>query len=280
MKSSATSARTLLFLPADRLQRLPKALASGAHLVVVDLEDAVAPGAKAAARAALLAQWPALDAAARTRIAVRINATGSPWHGDDLALLGELGAHGLAAAMLPKTESPAQLHDLAAAVPALPLLPLVESAEGLAALDHIARAPAVARLVFGHLDFQLDLDLQCSDDERELDAVRLAFASASRRAGLAGPVDGVTTQIDPLDRLQFDTARARRFGFAGKLCIHPNQVPTVNELLGPTPAQRAWAQRLLAAAASAGSGAFQFEGTMVDAPVLTRAQRLLDSLPD
>jgi citrate lyase subunit beta/citryl-CoA lyase len=277
MKNIAHLARTLLFVPAERLDRLSKALASGAHMVIVDLEDAVAPAAKAAARAALAVHWQSLDPAARTRMAVRINAAGTPWHADDLDLLGTLCRNGLAAAMLPKIENAGQLVAIAAAVPSLPLLPLVESAEGLAAVHAIARVAQVARLVFGHLDFQLDLGLQCEADERELDAARLALSCASRRAGLPGPVDGITPQIGHPDKLLADTQRARRFGCTGKLCIHPSQVSAVSAALGPSAAQVAWAERVLAAEAKTGAGAFQLDGAMVDAPMLARAKSFLSN---
>ncbi len=123
--------------------------------------------------------------------------------------------------MLAKTESVAQLDALAGAVGPVPLLPLVESAEGLATLDLIACAPGVVRLVFGHLDFQVDLGMQCEDDERELDPVRLVFVTTSRRAGLAGPVDGVTINLKDANQVRLDTQRSRRFGFTGKLCTPP-----------------------------------------------------------
>lgn len=268
----AAYARSFLFLPADRLERLPKALGSGAHAVVVDLEDAVAPEHKTAAREALVTQWAALGARERARLLVRPNAPGTPWHGDDLAALDALA--GLGGVMLPKAERAADLACLARALPGAALLPLVESAEGLAALETIARAPGVVRLVFGHLDFQADLGMACEADEAELAPVRLALVLASRRAGLAPPVDGVTTALQDAARLAQDCARARRFGFGAKLCIHPAQVEAVNRLLGPTDEEKAWAQRVLAAAAAHGDGAFRFEGTMVDAPVLARARRL------
>ena len=103
-------ARSLLFVPADRLGRLDKALASAAGMVVVDLEDAVAPQAK---RAALAQRWTTLDAAARQRVAVRINAATSAWHDDDLALAQTLAGSGLGALMPAKAESAAELRALA-----------------------------------------------------------------------------------------------------------------------------------------------------------------------
>ncbi|WBY03071.1 CoA ester lyase [Ramlibacter tataouinensis] len=266
------AARSFLFVPADRPERLAKALASGADAVIVDFEDAVSPERKPQARQALAERWPALDAAARARLLVRINALGTPWHADDVRLLGDLV--GLGGLMLPKAEGAADLAVLAAALPGVPVLPLVESAEGLAAADAIAGAAGVLRLAFGHLDFQADLGMEVGEDEAELAPVRLALVLASRRAGLPPPVDGVTTALQDAERLQQDCRRARRFGFGAKLCIHPSQVEAVNRWLGPTPQERDWALRVLAAAEAHAGGAFRFEGAMVDAPVLARARRL------
>ena len=275
MKNICSDARSFLFLPADRLDRLEKALASDAHMVIVDLEDAVAPDAKSDARGALQAHWMELVPSLRSRIAIRINAASTPWHDEDCNLVDALAHHNLGGVVLAKTESLAPLARLASHAINVPLLPLIESCEGLAALDLIARASGVVRLLFGHLDFQLDLGMQCGPDERELDAVRLAFVVASRRANLASPVDGVTVDLESTEQLEADTLRSVRFGFSGKLCIHPKQVPTVNASLGPKPAQVEWAHRVLGAAMEHGSGAFQFEGAMVDAPVLARARSYL-----
>ncbi len=264
-------ARSFLFLPADRLERLPKALASGAHALILDLEDAVAPEQKPAARAALARLWPTLAPPVRARLLLRINAATSPAHAADTQLLPEL--QGLGGVMPAKTESPADLLRLFSAFPARRWLPLIESAEGLAQIDAIARTPGVLRLAFGHLDFQDDLGMACEAEEAELAPVRFAFVLASRRAGLAPPVDGVTTALQDTERLGTDTRRARRFGFGAKLCIHPNQVAPVNQALGPSDAERDWARRVLEAASRQGEGAFRFDGAMVDAPVLARARR-------
>ena len=165
-------ARSFLFVPADRPERYAKALASGADAVIIDLEDAVAPAARAAARAALRTAWPALAAADRARLLVRINAEGTPWHADDVALVAALVRQGLAGVVLAKAERASTLAALAAACPGAALLPLVESAEGAAALDALAGAPQVLRLVLGHLDLQLDMGMACGPDQAELAPLR------------------------------------------------------------------------------------------------------------
>ena len=269
------SARSFLFVPATRPERIVKALASGADAVIVDLEDAVAPADKNAARLGLAQSWEVLNARQRERILVRTNAATTTWYQDDCRLLGNLSRHGLVGVVLPKAESVADLDALAQALPAAALLPLIESAQGLHAIDLLARAPGVLRLVFGHLDFQADIGMHCGPDESELASVRLAMVLASRRAGLAPPVDGVTADMEDATRLEADVLRCRRMGFSAKLCIHPRQAPVVNQAFYGTTAERAWAQRVLQASREQGPGAFRLDGQMVDAPVLQLALSLL-----
>jgi len=269
-------ARTFLFVPADRPERHARALASGAGAVIVDLEDAVAPEHKAAARQQLARSHAALSAGECGRLFVRVNTCGTAWHEEDRAFVAQLSRQGLAGVVLPKAERAEDLAALAEAIgPQGMLVPLIESAAGLAALDALACAPQVLRLAFGHLDFQADLGLACEADEAELVPVRLALVLASRRAGLAAPIDGVTPDWRDVERLQHDTARARRGGFGAKLCIHPEQVAPVHAALGPSTAQVAWAHRVNDAMQSAGGGVICLDGRMVDAPVLRLAQRLL-----
>src|SRR5450830_1831085 len=260
-------ARSFLFVPGDRPERLAKALASAADAVILDLEDAVAPAAKPAARAALAQRWPGLSGAERQRLLVRVNAVPTPGHGDDLDLL-----EGLAGLMLAKAESAAQLQPLASRLPGLPLLPLIESAQGLLQLPAIAGAPQVLRLVLGHIDLQADLGMACGPDEAELLPARWQLVLASRGAGLAAPVDGVTVALDEPEQTLSDAQRARRLGFGAKLCIHPSQIEAVHQGLAPSEAECDWARRVLAAAEAAGdalgAGALRVDGRMVDAPLL------------
>lgn len=265
------TALSYLFVPADRPERYAKALGSGAHAVIVDLEDAVAPAAKPAARAMLRA-W--LQSAQAQAVHVRINAAGTPWFEDDLALCAHAGCAGI---VLPKAEGPEQIDRLVAAAHGKPVLPLIESAAGLAECRAIAASPGVQRLVFGSIDFQADLGIDGEDDA--LLAFRSEIVLASRLAQLQAPVDGVTTALDDATAIARDTARARRLGFGGKLCIHPRQVPEVHAGLAPRPQELAWAHRVLQAAASSGGAAVAVDGKMVDAPVLKRAQALLATAP-
>ena len=270
---SLALARSFLFVPATRPERYAKALASGADAVIVDLEDAVGPADKEPARQALAAAWPAFAPAERARIVVRVNAAGTAWHAEDLALLRAIGP---AAVMVPKAESAASLEPVAAACgTACALMPLIESVAGLDAADALGAGAQVIRLVFGNLDFQADVGMAAGPDEIELAAVRMALVLSSRRAGLAAPVDGVTATTHDSAQLERDAHRGRRSGFGGKLCIHPSQVAAVNAAFSPSTAEIEWARRVLAAWADAGGGVTTVGGRMVDAPVLRLAQRTL-----
>jgi citrate lyase subunit beta/citryl-CoA lyase len=263
--------RAWLFVPGDRPERFDKALAAGADQVIVDLEDAVAPDAKVAARTALVAWLAGAAARGVPGVAVRLNAADTAWFADDLAVLDQPA---VAAVVLPKAEDPAVLALLSARRPGLALVPLVESAAGLAAARALAAVPGVERLAFGHLDFQVDLGLRDAGED-DLLPFRCELVLASRLARIAPPLDGVTTALDAPERLAADVARARRLGFGGKLCIHPKQVAGVRAGFAPAAADIAWAQRVLAAAAASGGAAVAVDGRMVDRPVLLRAEAIL-----
>jgi citrate lyase subunit beta/citryl-CoA lyase len=255
--------RSYLFVPGNRPDRYEKACATRAGAVIVDLEDAVAPAGKAAARASLVA-WlsPARP------VIVRVNAPGSEWYGDDLAACAQ---EGVRAIVVPKAEEADSIAD-AAHTSGRPVLPLVETARGVWSALAIAQARGVHRLLFGSLDFQADLD--APDDE--LLYARSQLVLVSRVARIAAPVDGITQAIDDPELLRRDCERARRLGFGGKLCIHPRQVDVVNRCFAPSEEEREWARRVVAAFAASGGNAALLDGRMIDRPVLVRAQSILD----
>ena len=259
-------ARTYLFVPGTRPERFVKALAAGAHAVIIDLEDAVAPADKETARAAVAAALPLPQP-----VLVRVNAAGTPWFDNDLRLCRRAGIDGI---VLPKAEDPAVVERIRAVVgPQAAIYPLIETAQGLWNALAIARAAGVTRLLFGSIDFQVDLGV--ADDE--LTHYRSQLVLISRLAELPAPVDGVTTAIDDAAALARDVARARALGFGGKLCIHPRQVGPVNAAFRPGADEIAWAQRVVAADAAAGGAAVAVDGRMVDRPVLLKARRILAS---
>lgn len=260
---------TYLFVPGDRSERFDKALASRAGAVIVDLEDAVAPADKAAARASFAA-WYRAAAFAPDRVLLRINDESTPWFDDDVALIKETGVRG---AVLPKAESAAQIERVGSALPLSGfVIALVETAKGIVNVDELARAKHLQRIAFGTLDYALDLDV--TGDDRSLLYPACRIALASRACGIATPIAGVTPEIGDESKLLADLAFARACGFGAKLCIHPKQVDAIDVAMRPSEAEIAWARRVVAAAES-GQGAVQVDGRMVDRPVIAKALRIL-----
>lgn len=256
-------------MPATRPELVAKALASGADLVVVDLEDAVAADDKTAARR-IVAGLPALP-----DVVVRCNSPSSPDGQADLQMLRSRSwAGGL---VLPKVESADEVAEVVGAVGgSVAVLALIESAVGLCRAGEIAAAEGVVRLAFGAVDYQRDLDLP--DDEQGLDHPRSVLAVQSRVAGLPAPVDGPVLALDDDEVLRASARRARVLGMRGKFCIHPRQVRAVNEAFSVTVAELAWARTIVRAAEAQGAGVLRVEGQMVDRPVVERARRMLGEL--
>lgn len=264
---------TYLFVPANRPDRYAKAFAAGADAVIVDLEDAVSPEDKASARRAL-GDWCAANRDMAAKLIVRINDDTTAWFDEDLALAN---AAGIDTVMLPKAESSTRItriKDMLA--PGSAIIPIVESARGLLNVDAIAVSAGVQRLAFGTLDYAVDLDL--SGDDRGLIYPACRIALASRAAGLAAPIAGVTADLADEAALLSDLAFARACGFTAKLCIHPKQIASIRKALVPNAREIDWAQRVIAAA-DGSRGAVQVDGKMVDRPVLLKAKAILDRIP-
>lgn len=257
--------RSFLFVPGNRPERFDKACKAGAHAVIVDLEDAVAPGDKAAARDAVRA-WLAGGGSAW----LRINGPESEWFATDLALVA---SNGVAGVMLPKAEDAAAIRELRRHAGATRIVPLIESALGLWRADALAAEEGVERLAFGSVDFQLDAGIEGDGDELLYARSRLVLAS--RVAGRLPPVDGVTLAIDDEAALAADVRRARMLGFGGKLCIHPRQVAGVNAGFAVGANEIAWARRVLEAAQGSADNAVRLDGKLIDRPVIERARALL-----
>ncbi|WP_208630129.1 HpcH/HpaI aldolase/citrate lyase family protein [Amycolatopsis kentuckyensis] len=248
------AATTFLFVPGDRPDRFAKAVASGADVVILDLEDAVSAGAKDTARAAV-GEW--LE---RARAMVRINAPGTPWFEADAAMVAARGVP----VMVPKAETPGVLAAFGEVVA------LVETARGVESAGELAAVPSVTRLAFGSVDLAAELGV-APEDREPFAYARSRLVIASAAAGLAPPVDGVTTDLGDDSPLPEDVRYARRMGFGGKLCIHPKQVRPVRDGFAPTEAELAWARRIV----TAGDAVSVVDGRMVDRPVLARARHLL-----
>ncbi|WP_420995706.1 HpcH/HpaI aldolase/citrate lyase family protein [Cupriavidus sp. 30B13] len=272
---AASTAITYLFVPGDRPERFDKAAAAAPDALILDLEDAVHPDAKPAARGAIAA-W-LRERGAHAQAYVRINDTSSPAFAADMDWLRSLPPDApLAGLLVPKAEDPVALGEIAQALaqvnPQGRMVAIVESARGLHDIDAVAAAPGVSRLAFGSLDFAVDLG--CAHTREALLMARSRIVLASRVGNLPPPVDGVTTALKDEAVLADDVAHARALGFAAKLCIHPAQLAAVRAGFLPTAQQLDWARRVLAATAS-GSHAVQVDGKMVDRPVIEQARRLL-----
>lgn len=270
MSSSLLTARSFLFVPANRTDRYAKALASGADIVVIDLEDAIARDAKDRARMLLDSAWGDFDH--EDRVVIRINGLDSLELADDAALCASLGP---AAVMVPKAESAEALEALHERLGEIPLVPMIESAAGFVAVNSIARANGTLRLAFGHIDFQADLGMVPSPDQAELAPARFGLVVASRAAGIAGPIDGITLETAKGSEIVQSTRRGIRFGFTGRLCIHPDQIAPVHAAFAPSADDAAWARRVVEAAESSQGAAIKVDGRMVDRAVILLAERVL-----
>lgn len=273
--SQLARARTLLFVPGNRPERFEKALSSGADVVVLDLEDSVPASEKQRARQTIAAALEAVTNATEVTVpvVVRINSMGTDAGHVDLEWLALLTRP--VGVMLAKAESASQVQAVSLALPRFAILPLIESAAGFLALAEIAQSLGVLRLVVGHIDFMADTGIRCSDDERELNMLRFSVVMQTRANRLAPAIDGVTVAIDDALRLQTDVQRALNFGFGGKLCIHPRQVPVVHAALAPSDAELDWARRVVAADKASGGAAVQLDGRMVDLPIVLQAHLTL-----
>lgn len=256
--------RTLLFAPGNRPERFAKAAGSGTGLVVFDLEDAVPPEQKAAARAHV-SDW----LAGGHVCVVRINAAGTEWFDEDIQAVA---GHDCVV-LVPKAEDPAALRDLAGRLaPASCLIALIETAAGVMNAASIAAVPGVQRLAFGNFDLAVQLGL-APDDRLALASARCALVLASAATGIAPPIDGVTADVHDTDLLGEDVRYARRMGFTGKLCIHPGQLAVADDALRLTGDELRWARS--AVEAPLVNGVAVLNGQMVDKPVVDRAHRIL-----
>lgn len=256
--------RSLLFVPGDRPQRFDKASASGAHEVILDLEDAVSPAEKAHARDAV-ATW--VDG--RRQALVRINAAQTAWFEDDIRLLQSMPSVGV---MLPKADSES-LTQTMAALPGRRIIALLETVRGYIDLRSMAGMRGLERIAFGSVDFAAESGI--SDEDEAMTPVRIQIVLESCLAGLAAPVDGVSVNFTDQDRMRQDALVSHKLGFGGKLCIHPAQVGAVNASFLPSAEEIQWAERVVAAFTASEGAATSVDGKMIDKPVVDRARRMI-----
>lgn len=287
--------RTFLFAPGNHPRRVEKALGLEADAVILDLEDAVAVSDKAAARKSVA---EALRRPRRGRGYVRVNAPSTPFCYRDLVETLHDKVDGV---FLPKVESAADLHavdwlmaalerDQGIAEGSIDLVPMVETAAGVARVDRIVQARnlrpysapwRVQRVAFGAADFSFDAGLAPSLEEPELAGARDRVVLASRAAGMEAPLDSPWFHLRDMDGLRRALERSRRGGFQGRLCVHPDQVPVANQAFTPSADEVARAERIDAAfreVEAKGGAAVEVDGQMVDYPVVYRARALLATM--
>ncbi|MGW3205041.1 HpcH/HpaI aldolase/citrate lyase family protein [Streptomyces sp. NPDC001135] len=258
---------TWLYVPGDRPHVVTKALAAGADVVVIDLEDAVAQDRKEYARAATA---DLLTEPQPVPVHVRVNALDGPWAAGDLAALGALP--GLSGLRLPKVTGPDAIRRVAAALP-VPLYALLETALGIEHAHAIATAhPALRGIALGEADLRADLGVRA---DAGLDWPRSRVIVAARAAGLAPPPQSVHPDIRDLDGLAASCAHGRALGFLGRSAIHPRQLPVIERAYLPTPAEIDHAETILKAAATNEGAQALPDGRFIDAAVVAMAQRTL-----
>jgi citrate lyase subunit beta/citryl-CoA lyase len=287
--------RTFLFAPGNHPRRVEKALGLEADAVILDLEDAVAVSDKPAARKSVA---EALRRPRRGRGYVRVNAPSTPFCYRDLVETLHDKVDGV---FLPKVESAADLHavdwlmaalerDQGIAEGSIDLVPMVETAAGVARVDRIVQARnlrpysapwRVRRVAFGAADFSYDAGLAPSLEEPELASARDRVVLAARAAGMEAPLDSPWFHLRDMDGFRRALERSRRGGFQGRLCVHPDQVPVANQAFTPSADEVARAERIDAAfreVEAKGGAAVEVDGQMVDYPVVYRARALLETM--
>ena len=280
--------RTALFVPANRPDRIDKAVNTPADAVIVDLEDAVPPALKAEARPVVREK---IQKHNTPRLLVRVNALDTEFVQADL---DELVVEGLGCIIFPKMEKPEHLRkanqllsdaEARNGIPAgaVSMIALIESALGVENAFRIisgkTNADRLFTAAFGAADFTLDMGIEMTKTGAEIAFPRARLAVACRAAGVEPPID-TPYMIDLKDpeALEADAKRAKQLGFQGKLCIHPNQVEICNKIFSPTDKDIEQAHKIVDAfkeAEAAGTGVLQVDGKFIDLPLVKQAQRVL-----
>jgi citrate lyase subunit beta / citryl-CoA lyase len=254
-------ARSWLLASGAHADRFEAASHSRADIVVLDIEDAVAPRDKLAARDNVV-RW----LGAGNTDWVRINGFGTPWWADDIALLAGTSVGGV---MLAMVESVDHVTETAKRLPNVPIVALVETARGLERITEIAAAKGTFRLAFGIGDFRRDTGF--GEDIATLAYARSRFTIAAKAANLPSAIDGPTIGSSPLKLIEA-TAVSAEFGMTGKICLTPDQCSVVNEGLSPSQDEISWAKEFFAE--------FERDGGEIrngsDLPRIARATKILE----
>ena len=275
MTRSFRTRRSLLFVPAARPDRYPKALATGADAVCIDLEDGVSFADKDQARSAAIDLFlTRVDT--RAEVSLRIN--------DPKTDLGQRDIEAVCAAevcpdavMLPKCDSPEEVRDVSQALssisPTLPLIIMAETARGVAEAEAIATAsPNVSAMFFGAIDYAADIGCAV-----EWDAVLFARSRVVLAAAIANvsPIDSPFMNVSALDELADECSRPQALGFVGKAAIHPTQVSIIQQAFTPATAEVAWAKRIIEAYETNNGGVLLVDGKLIERPGISSAKKIL-----
>jgi citrate lyase subunit beta / citryl-CoA lyase len=272
--------RSLLFAPGNRLdliQKLPRSAPDG---VVIDLEDAVPTSAKTEARA--LAQQgikTLLATSPKCAVFLRMNATGSTWFEGDIASI----IPGLSGIVLPKVESAAHLEQAYQALKnnghsEVSIIAGIETALGVANVRDIQH-PSLIAMYFGAEDFITDMGGVRSPQGLEVLYARSQVVLATRVHSVIA-LDIIEADFRNDDAFRQSATQGRALGYRGKICIHPNQVKMANDVFSASPAEKERARVLLKTQQQHNLGVFDFEGQMVDEPMLGRARMMLEDEDD
>ena len=265
--------RSILYLPANRESAIAKARTLASDAVILDLEDAVQPDAKADARVAAVAAARA-GGWGRRELLLRVNGLATDWSADDFAAAKDAGFDAL---VVPKVDSADEARAAVAAAAGLPVWAMIETPRGVLAAAEIAAVPGVTALVAGMADLAKDLRARPDAARTPLLYALSAIVLAARAAGRLA-FDGVFTSIHDLDGLEAEARHGLMLGFDGKTLIHPAQIDVVNRVFSPSPAEIADATALIAAYNAglvAGAGVTTFKGKMVEVIHVIEAQRVL-----
>ena len=267
--------RSALFMPASNARAIEKARGLECDAVILDLEDAVAPAAKAAARDQAVAA--ARDGGFGARLLVlRVNALDTDWGADDC--FAAIGA-GFDAVLLPKVSHPDDLYAAGAIVGDMPLWAMIETCAAMLALASIAATPRLACLIAGTNDLAKEMRCTPGADRLPLLPHLTAVVTAARAHGLIA-LDGVSNVLADTPDLAAKCAQGAMFGFDGKTLIHPAQIAPTNRAFAPSAERVAWAQAVTAAftdPVNADKGAIRVGGAMVERLHLAEAERILQN---
>lgn len=276
--------RSFLFAPGNHPRRVEKALSLDADATILDLEDACPIAEKVATRSVVVAAYQGQRSCLGY---VRVNAMSTEWGYGDIVAVVHKGVDGI---VLPKLETVDEIRaadwvvanlerERGLPVGSVDILPIIETGKGMANIRAICAAGTrIKRIAFGAGDFTLDMNMTWSRAETELLPYRSECVLASRAGGIEPPIDTVWVNIKDAEGFRSSVETIAALGFQGKMCIYPDQVPVVNELLAPSAAEVDWSRRAVVAfaeAEKAGSASIQLDGRFIDYPIVYRAERVI-----